>query len=160
MVSFDFAGTDPGTSTPWSTTSSIDPNVTLTQGVAIPASSWNSPGIHGKAGNDALYVETSSEGNADYDLSVAFANNLYATFTIAPKPGYALNLGGSTISAVLMRTGTDPAINDPWHAATGLSILSSVEGFSAAHVLASCSVAKWDSGNFSAQRNLAEFGGL
>lgn len=99
ILTFNFAGTNPGQSSPWTTTSALDANLTLTTGWSLGA------GLAGNSGNNRYNASNWSTGAS---FSVASSGNDYAYFQITAKSGYALDLRGATITFSLQNSGTGP----------------------------------------------------
>jgi len=134
LIESDFTGTAPGIHTPWTATSTLDPNITFT--------GWEfGAGIAGvDAGiNDALGCTVSSAPGTETTLADAIAASAYFTCTIDPaKP---VDLNGSKITFQITR--------HEWHAARKYAICTSVDGFTEEGVL--FETQRLESGDMSAQ---------
>jgi hypothetical protein len=118
IITFNFTGTSPGTSGPWTITSALDPNLTLTSGFN------EGSGITGYAGLNRFNAK--GWKTADNTFGSAISGNSYFTFTIQANSGYVLNLSGATITLTLSPSGTGPV---------GYALESSIGGFSTSSAL-------------------------
>lgn len=116
IISFDFAGSDPGLHSPWNTGTTTDPNLSTT-GFTL------GPGVVGNTGDDRFNAKSWSEGSS---LSLAISGEDYFGFVITPNAGYALNLNSAEVAFKLQVSGTGPH---------DISLMSSVGGFSSGNEL-------------------------
>lgn len=114
-LAFDFTGSDPARSLPWTKTSAREPAL-LTEG-------WRfGSGLSlVTARNDRLAFAASSDANPS-TLAQAKAGNAYLYLRVAPSAG-TLDLAGNRISFTMRR--------ESWHAPRQFTVFSSVDGYAA-----------------------------
>jgi hypothetical protein len=118
IITFDFTGTSPGTSGPWTATSASDPNLTLTSGFN------EGSGITGNSGANRFNAK--GWKTADNTFGSAISVNSFFTFTIQANSGYVLDISGATITLTLTPSTTGPA---------DYALESSIGGFSTSSAL-------------------------
>jgi len=111
VITFNFTGTDPGQSSPWTQTSELDPNATLQTGFSI------GPGLLGSTGDDRFNARNWTVGGT---LATAIGNGDYFGFVITPNSGHILNLNSATATFTLQVSGSGP---------TTYALMSSLGGF-------------------------------
>lgn len=134
IITFDFTGAGtsrPTVNQPWTTTSSIDSNLTITNGFQYGATA--TPGVAGP-GLDLPQSGATDPDNAlaarnwgASDLTNALANDEYFTVSLHADSGFEMNLDGATISMTLQR------LNNGGPSSYG--VFSSVDGFALANTL-------------------------
>ena len=134
LVTFNFAGTDPGQHAPWNTGTAIGPNAT-TPGFALGT------GLSGVGGVNRFNASAWNEGFTD---SSAISGGDYFGFTITIAPGYAANFNGSQITLTLQSS---------WNGSTGTgpgnyALFSSIGGFASGDELQSGAIAGTQSFTF------------
>jgi len=113
IITFDFTGNDPGMHSPWTTTSTIDPNVTLMTGFSVGT------GLTGNTGDSRFNAKGwTTPGTAA--LADSITGNDYVYFRIIPNSGYAINLNSATISFTLQTSSTGP---------NSYALMDSINGF-------------------------------
>jgi hypothetical protein len=99
IITFNFTGTNPGQNGPWTTTSFIDSNVTLSTGFSLGS------GISGNTGNNRFNASFWTTTTLESD---AITNGDFLTFTLTAQPGFVMNLNSASISYTLQNSGTGP----------------------------------------------------
>lgn len=89
VVISDFTGIAPGMNTPWTLTSALNPNVEF-YGWVRGAGAFGSDTVTNAFGFFVSAIVTQAS-----TLAEAIADNEYIACTLAPKPGYTLNLNGA-----------------------------------------------------------------
>jgi hypothetical protein len=114
IITFDFTGVAPGQHSPWTTTSAIDSNVTLTTGFSTGS------GLTGNTGDDRFNARGwTSPGTAT--LADSISGNDYVYFVITPNNGCAIDLNSATITFTLQTSLTGP---------NNYTLMDSINGFS------------------------------
>jgi hypothetical protein len=98
----DFTGTSPGTNTPWTKTSQLDPSLTF--------SGWSrGGGVFGVASINDAFGFNVNRGATLSALSDAITANEYVTCTVTPQAGQPLDLNACKISfSIHRRSGHSP----------------------------------------------------
>ncbi|MEM9226598.1 MAG: PEP-CTERM sorting domain-containing protein, partial [Verrucomicrobiota bacterium] len=139
LLQFNIIG-EVDSSVPYTTTSVLDPNLTLVEGITsngttvagVPSSN---PGVSRfQAGYDL--------GGVPATLSDAIANGNFLSFTIQADSGYQLELNDGTISYTIARPGNAGAVN--------AAVLTSIGGFSAGQEIDSYALAQEGSPDYNA----------
>ncbi|HEY9174291.1 MAG TPA: hypothetical protein VI136_18570 [Verrucomicrobiae bacterium] len=115
VITFDFTGTNPGLNAPWTKTSALDPNVSLSTGFSLGS---------GLTGNTANNRFNAKAWQTD-DGSQAISGNDYLGFVIAPNAGYVLDLNSASVSFTLQTSWNGSTGNGP----KNYALFSSVGGF-------------------------------
>ncbi len=119
ILTFNFTGTAPSLNTPWTSTSSLNANLTLTTGVSLGA------GVVGANTNNRV---STTGYNVNTTLATAITGNNYINFKITPAQGYNLSLAGKTIVFTVQSSGTG---------VTDCALLTSIDGFTTSNVIGS-----------------------
>jgi hypothetical protein len=143
LIAFDLK-TDPEAdldeAVPHTKTTLLHPGLELTDGLRLGVlqKAQNGPGLMPRSSLVSWVFfgvgsgsGTSGDDTSANSLQAAIENNLYFTFSVAPKPGLGLNLSSATLTAAFSFTSGGRA-NGPTHCA----VLSSATGFTADQALA------------------------
>ncbi|MCP5537465.1 MAG: PEP-CTERM sorting domain-containing protein [Akkermansiaceae bacterium] len=110
IIDFDFSGVDGSSSHTKSsfeitTTDTIDPNLTLVEGINVKNDSVLNFTVSGGAATNDLNLSNWGGGSPG-NLTNAINGNRYFSFFIQAASGYQLNLNGATLSTTLRRNGS------------------------------------------------------
>lgn len=119
-VVFDFTGTDPARSQPWTTTSTLETGLTTTGWVT-------GPGLTLAPASDDRFAFDVDGGGQLTSLDDAVANGHYLSMSIVPAPGTPLNFNHQRITFHIQR--------DSYHSALRFALMTNIGGFTSGSAL-------------------------